>query len=140
MLSAMKHEMLFLNNFIWDIRNGQGKMPYPRRIRMYVDALDSFYESSRIIGLPANSLIYWMGPKDKRTCASCAYLFSHKVFSKKTLPCTPRAGATLCLTNCRDRLLVRIATLEQVIAVNEAGLTRGTHIKNLRKVKRDGHL
>jgi hypothetical protein len=24
--------------------------------------------------------------------------------------------------------------------VNEAGLTRGTHIKNLRKIKRDGHL
>jgi hypothetical protein len=49
-------------------------------------------------------------------------------------------GLKLHNSNCRDRLLVRIATLEQVIAVNEAGLTRGTHIKNLRKLKRDGHL
>ena len=138
MLSAMKHEMLFLNGFIHDIKNGTGKMPYPRRIKMYVDALDSFYESSRIIGLPANSLIYWMGPKDKRTCASCAYMFAHKVFTKKNLGAVPRSGFSLCLSNCRDRLLVRVVSLEQVIAVNEAGLSRSTHIKNLRKIKRDG--
>jgi hypothetical protein len=49
-------------------------------------------------------------------------------------------GLKLHNSNCRDRLLVRIATLEQVIAVNDAGLTRGTHIKNLRRIKRLGHL
>lgn len=137
---AIKHEMTFLNSFLADVVAGKGKMPYLRRASMYVRALTSFYESARVIGLPANSLIYWKGPNDKRTCPSCSYLFAHNPYTKKTLPTTPRSGLTICLTNCRDRLLIRRVAPEEVLAAQEAGLARGTHIANLRRVKREGHI
>ena len=137
---AVKHEMTFLNRFLADVVAGKGKMPYLRRASMYVRALTSFYESARVIALPANSLIYGKGPNDKRTCPSCSYMFAHNPFTKKTLPTTPRSGLTICLTNCRDRLLIRRVAPEEVIAAQEAGLSRGTHVRNLRRVKRDGHL
>lgn len=138
--SAMAHEMTFLNKFLSDVVAGRGKMPYEKRAEMYVRALTSFYESARVMALPATSIIRWSGPNDKRTCPSCAYLFAHNPFTKKTLPTTPRSGMTVCLTNCRDRLLIRRATPDEVLAVEKAGLTRGTHIKNLRKIKSQGHL
>ena len=137
---AIKHEMTYLNKFLADIIAGAGTMPYLKRASMYVRALTSFYESARVIGLPANSLIYWKGPNDKRTCPSCSYLFAHNPYTKKTLPTTPRSGLTICLTNCRDRLLIRRVAPEDVLAAQEAGLARGTHIRNLRRIKREGHL
>jgi hypothetical protein len=137
---AMRHEMTFLNRFIRDVRTGEGRMPYPRRARMYVDALQSFFDSGRVIGLPANVLIYWSGPNDKRTCASCAYLFAYHRFTKATLPTAPRSGLTLCLSNCRDKLLVRQEDPAKVVDVTHEGPTRETHIRNLRTIKRQGHL
>lgn len=140
LLGAMKHEMGFLNGFVGDVVTGGGRMPYHKRARMYVDAMRSFYDSGRVIAMPATSLFYWTGPNDKRTCPSCAYMFSYQVFSKKTLPTTPRSGLTLCLTNCRDKLLVRQSTPQKVLEVTERGPTRETHIRLLRKIKRDGNL
>jgi hypothetical protein len=138
LLGAMKHEMGFLNGFIGDVLTDSGRMPYPRRARMYVDALRAFYDSGRVIALPATSLIYWTGPNDHRTCASCAYMFAYQVFTKKTLPTVPRSGLTICLTHCRDKLLIRQASPEKVLEVTQRGPTRGTHIRNLRTIKRTG--
>lgn len=137
---AMAHEMRFLNDFVDDVVSGAGKMPYDRRARMYVQALESFYNSARVIALPANVLIYWKGPNDKRTCPSCSYLFAHNPYTKKSLPTAPRSGLTLCLTNCRDRLLIRRVSSEEVMDAQKAGLARSTHVRNLRRIKRQGHL
>lgn len=139
--SAMKHEMQFLNGMLDAIVDEDYVMPLPRRIGMYMDALESFFDSARVIGLPATAAIHWIIPKkDKRVCASCQYLAKHSPYSKRTLPTVPRSGATLCLTNCRDRLFVRIVDQAKALELMRESPTRGTHIKNLRKIKRLGHL
>lgn len=139
--SAMKHEMQFLNGMLDAIVDETYVMPLPRRIHMYVDALSSFYDSARVIGLPAMSAISWITPKkDGKVCASCEYLAAHSPYSKKTLPTVPRSGATICLTNCRDRLLVRVIEPAEAVKLHQSSPTRATHIKKLRKIKQLGHL
>ena len=139
--SAMQHEMRFLNGMLDAIVDETYVMPLPKRIGMYVDALESFYDSARVIGLPATAAIHWIIPKkDKRVCASCLYLSEHSPYGKRSLPTVPRTGATLCLTNCRDRLFVRIVSQDRAMELHESSPTRGTHIRNLRRIKRIGHL
>ena len=137
--SAMQHEMRFLNGFIEAVTEQTYKMPLDRRTRMYVDALESFYDSARVIGLPATSVFRWTGKKDKRVCESCQYLKDHNPYHKKQLPTTPRSGLTVCLTNCRDRLLVRVVGSTEALRVLSEGPTRGEHIKKLRAIKRKHH-
>lgn len=138
--SAMTHEMRFLNGFMRAVDEGSWKMPLPRRVKMYVRTLEAFYDSARVIGLPATVMMHWIGENDERTCLGCKYLFEHSPYTKKTLPTVPRAGLTPCLSNCRDKLLIRQSTSEAVISRTEDSLTRETHIKNLRRIKSKGHL
>lgn len=137
--SAMAHEMTFFNGFLGSLVEGTGKMPPLRRIEMYVDALTSFYESARVIGLPNTVLLWWSGPHDKRSCAGCRFLREESPFTKFTLPTTPRAGMTPCLSNCRDRILVRRAGIDEVAAtVKAAKYTRAGFMATLRRIKRTG--
>lgn len=139
--SAMQHEMRFLNKMVKAILEGTYRMPLERRINMYVDALQSFYESARVIGLPLTTEIRWHGPSDKRTCLGCQYLFEHSPYTKITLPTTPRSGLTPCLTNCRDRLWIRRVGPEEAQKITEGSqFPRAKHIENLRTIKRTGHL
>lgn len=138
--SAMQHEMRFLNGMIRAVVEHTWKMPLPRRIRMYVDALESFYDNARILGLPPLTKIHWIVPrKDSRVCHSCRYLAHHSPYSKKTLPTVPRSGLTICLTNCRDRLLLRMVDQDEALRLHQNSPTRGTHIRKLRKIKQQGH-
>lgn len=139
--SAMQHEMRFLNRFMEAVTEQTYKMPLPRRVQMYVDALESFYDNARVVGMPATAAFWWIGKKDKRVCASCEYMHRHSPFHKQTLPTVPRSGATICLTHCRDKLLMRIVGQDRALAVlNGSRYTRAGHIRNLREIKRLGAL
>lgn len=139
--SAMQHEMRFLNGMLAAVIEETWVMPLPRRVKMYADALESFYDSARVMGLPANISVHWLlRHRDEKVCPSCWYLDEHSPYSKKTLPTTPRSGLTICLTNCRCRLLLRIVEQDKALALMQASPTRGTHIKRLRKIKKQGHL
>lgn len=139
--SAMAHEMRFLNKFIAAVESGDYKMPLERRTEMYVRALESFYDSARVIGLPATSVLRWTGKRDKKVCASCVYLHKHNPYHKKTLPTVPRAGLTICLTNCRDRLLVRVVDPAKALEVLQGSkYTRDGHVRNLLEIKRTREL
>lgn len=139
--SAVQHEMRFLNGFLNAIIDETYVMPLNRRVKMYLDALSSFYESARVIAFPTNTLMWWKGPHDKRTCLSCAYLFENSPYTKLTLPTTPRSGLTICLTNCRDHLFVRRIAPEKVQVLMEGAIPkRDAYIRKLRKIKREGRL
>ena len=139
--SATKHEVTFLNRYVKAVVNREGVMPYHQRTQMYVNALKSFYESARVIGLPATVAIHWKGKHDERTCDGCKYLAAWSPYTKRLLPTVPRAGATPCLTNCRDSLLIRNVSPQKIQAIEDAHrYTRGGHIKNLREIKRTGEM
>jgi hypothetical protein len=139
--SAMAHETTYLNRFLTALVEDTTTMPPLRRIGMYVDALGSFYESGRLIGLPESVLLWWAGPNDKRSCAGCRFLHEQGPYTKFTLPTTPRAGLTPCLTHCRDRILVRRAGIEEVAATAKAArYTREGFIAALRRIKKTGKM
>lgn len=138
--SAMQHEMRFLNGMLRAVDEESYVMPLPRRVQMYVRSLESFYDSARVIGLPATVIMHWSDSHDERTCVGCEYLFEHSPYTKKTLPTVPRAGMTPCLTNCRQRLVIRQSTPEKVVALTNKSKSRATHIRNLRKLKAKGSL
>jgi hypothetical protein len=138
---AMQHEMQYLNGFMDTVVEGGGTMPYDRRLGMYADSLLSFYESARVISLPVNTVLHWIGSRDARTCPGCGYLMDNSPYTKLGLPTVPGAGLVSCLTNCRCRLLARRVTPEESRRIEEAAkFTRGTHIKHLRRLKAVGHL
>lgn len=134
---AVTHEMRYLNRFLTAVVDGTWKMPLEQRVRMYVNTLTAFYESARVISLPATSLIRWSGPDDKKTCASCAYLFENNDYTKASLPGVPRSGISLCLSNCRDRLLIRRSTPEKVLKLTQESKTRQQHLAALQRIKRE---
>ena len=133
--SAMQHEMRFLNKFMAAVTAQDYSMPLARRTKMYADALESFYDSARVIGMPDTTVARWTGKKDKKVCKSCAYLKKHNPYHKSRLPTTPRSGLTICLTNCRDRLLLRVVDLETSLREQARKPTRETMIRHLRKLK-----
>lgn len=134
--SAMQHEMRYLNGFIDAVVHETYKMPVDRRVKMYASTLDSFYESARLIALPSTVLIHWVGPNDKKTCDGCRFLFEQSPFTKYSLPCVPKNGSTACLSNCRDKLFVRVATPGEVRNVLESHeYTRDGYIRKLRDLK-----
>ena len=135
--SAMQHETRFLNKFMTAIVDETYKMPLPRRVEMYVNALSGFYQSARVISLPESTLIRWTGPHDKKTCASCRWLFDNNPYTKYTLPVTPKSGATICLTNCRDRLTIRRVGLNEARARTK-GQIRESLARKLQRIKKTG--
>ena len=133
--SAMQHEMRFLNRFVDAITRQDYTMPLRRRTEMYADALESFYDSARVIGMPTNTLVRWTGPRDKSSCESCKYIRAQNPFHKNRLPATPRSGLTRCLTNCRDRLVLRAVDLQTAIREQVRRPTREQMIRHLRRLK-----
>lgn len=137
--SAMTHEMRFLNGFVQAVVDETYRIPLPQRVQMYVKTLKSFYDSARVIALPVDVVIHWSGPVDDRKCPSCVYLQKHSPYTKLSLPCVPRDGTTICLFNCRDKLVIRRAkTAKQAVDVTMAGRTRKQYIDTLRRIKVKG--
>jgi len=140
--SAIRHEMGFFNRLLDAIVTGDFVMPIPRRVKMYVTAMESFYDSARVIALPNNTIIYWTGPgvKAGTACPSCLFLFENSPYTTANLPTTPRSGMTMCITACRDWLYIRRVPPKQAKEVLDgAKYTRSGLIAKLRKIKRVGH-
>lgn len=134
--SATRQEMGYLNKFLDAIVEDDYTMPLVQRVMLYVKTLRSFYESARVIALPEQCVLHWVGPHDTKSCAGCKYLFEHSPYTKFTIPSVPAAGVTSCISACRDRILVRAATLAEVQQVGTSSkYTREGHLRNLRALK-----
>jgi hypothetical protein len=137
--TAMTHETRYLNGFLTAVVEESGTMSLDRRLGMYIDTMESFFDSARVIALPAQSLIYWVGPGDKRTCPGCRYMFERGPFTKFNLPTTPRAGVTACISNCRDRLFVRSAPLKEITERESEMPDRDAMLARLKRIKLAGY-
>jgi hypothetical protein len=109
--SAVREELKYWNTFLDEV--ARGDVPDARaraRFRDYLKALRFMYEGARIQGVPDNVLLYWMGPRDERRCPGCVFLTERSPFTKDNIPAVPRDGTTRCLTHCRHRIVVRVAS------------------------------
>lgn len=134
--SAFTHEMRFFNNFLDQISSGEVTLPQiDNRIEMYLNAVRGVYDSGRVIGSHPNSLIYWVYNPEAHHCMSCLYLRDHSPYTKRTIPTTPRAGATECLSNCKCHLRIQIADAELVKQIDSKAISRSAHLTYLNQLK-----
>ncbi len=105
--SALKQELKYLRKFLEDISSEAGRMAYLKRWQMYVNTLDHIFWAGKVSVIPAGFVIDWVVDSRAERCDSCKFLKMHSPYTIETLPTTPRAGMTICLSNCKCRLRVR---------------------------------
>jgi len=111
---ARSHDYKFLRKFADDIVAGRGKMSYMDRADMYVQSIDGIFDAGRVDGYPNEStLVYWELSSAEH-CGDCIDLAMRSPFTPKTLPTTPRAGNTKCLSNCKCNLRIRYQRPEKI--------------------------
>lgn len=104
---ARSSEYKFLNKFADDMIAGKGSMSYEDRASMYIDSIDSTFDAGRVDAYPnEGTKIYWeLSPSEN--CGDCIDLAMNSPYTPDTLPTTPRAGGTMCLSRCNCHLRVR---------------------------------
>jgi GNAT superfamily N-acetyltransferase len=96
---ARRQEWRYLNSFMEDLANGTLKMSAEDRLGLYKQTVDSFFWAGRVDGMPKETLIYWrLGAAEH--CADCLDFAAGSPYTRETLPSTPRAGDSACLSNC----------------------------------------
>ena len=135
--SAFKNEMKYFNRFLDQaLSTNMSPGQIDHRVSMYMSAVRGVYESGRVIGSHPDSLIYWVYSPEAHHCSSCIYLRDHSPYTKKTLPTTPRTGATECLTNCKCHLRIVISDPDIVKQVNSKSISRNSHLNRLAQLKK----
>lgn len=136
LVSAKQQELGYLRRFLDEIRRGKVKGTVERRVEMYTDTLYSMMMAARVVSTAPNTVIRWEDKHDARECASCKYLARNSPYTKYSLPTQPRAGDTLCLSNCRCVLDLREVTSSEFEAVQRRQRDKSYHKRQLDSIKR----
>ena len=100
---ATQAEMKYATQFGDDIVNGRLRMPRVKRAELYAQTLDGVGWNAMIEKFPNSVRIQWvLGTAEH--CKDCIALASSGPYTKWTLPTTPRAGGTRCVSNCKCKL------------------------------------
>jgi hypothetical protein len=105
--SFRRSENKFLNKFMGAIVADKLVMDRYERAKMYVDTIKTVFDHGRVEGAPPWVTIYWVPSRGAQHCPDCLILAVNSPYTKKTLPTTPRAGDTRCLSNCKCHLMIR---------------------------------
>lgn len=97
----------FLRNFMNAIASEKLVIDRYERAKMYVDTVKTLFDHARVEAAPEWVKIYWMPTRGARHCLDCLELAVNSPYTKETLPTTPRAGDTKCLSNCQCHLMLR---------------------------------
>lgn len=101
--AKMARQQAFARQFARDIAEGipqeRGRMPVGQRAQLYGNALDGAFNAGAVDGGTEGELIYWrLGGGDH--CEDCPVLAISGPYTRNTLPTYPRAGETVCRSNC----------------------------------------
>jgi hypothetical protein len=133
--TASKHEMIYFNKLLDEIAAGRQRGSIEDRLKAYSEAMQHVFYAGRIMGTPSNHLVDWTGPNDRATCKSCRFLIEKSPYTKLTIPSTPGSGDTLCLHNCRCRLLVREVKPKVFETVNVRQRSKNWYSEKLIRIK-----
>jgi len=109
---AVREELGYWHRFLDEIRRGEvTERRLGERLEDYVRSIRFMFEAARVQAMPDNVLLHWVGPKktDPNICEGCQLMMEWTPFTKETIPAVPRDGSTPCLSNCRHRIVVRVA-------------------------------
>lgn len=147
--SIVRHEFRYLRKLLDAMIRGRERLPATadagdwlgpglspvRRLANYAEAARSTFSSGRVLHLPGDVLLYWTISRGEN-CPDCLHLQRLSPFTPRTLPTTPRAGATRCLHNCRCRITVRQATVTKVAATARKNQSPEYVLRKLRQARR----
>lgn len=146
--SAAEEEIGYWKNFMRDLRRGDvpdaddeerlptRKMVKQRRLKMYVDSLDAIYAAGQVRGMPEElHIVNWIFGHAEH-CPECIYLEMHSPYTKESLPTTPRAGTTRCLTNCKCRIVIQRVPREVYLEVKKKQKTKQHHLRQLERSRK----
>lgn len=133
--SIYAHEMRYFSKFLAAMQPEASKAGLERRIDAYVKTTTSIYDNARVLGMPLNTIIHWVLGFAEH-CPDCELLRRYSPYTKHTLPTTPRAGSTRCLTNCKCRLVVRFVEPAEVERVGNQNLSRKSTLEYLRRQRK----
>jgi len=147
---AVREELGYWQLFMEEVQRRKGRESFDearvwQRFENYVKALRFMYESARIVSLPPQVLLYWMGPKPNdpkqkgRICPGCVYMMERSPFTKATIPAVPRDGSTSCLTNCRHRVVMRVAHPIDVQKREQTLPKRKMMVESLKRIQEADH-
>ena len=105
--SFRRSENQYLRKFMQAIAAEKLKLDKYRRLKMYVDTVETVFDHARTEAAPPWVEIYWVVTRGANNCKDCLDLAMNSPYDKKTLPCSPRDGSTACLSRCRCRLMIR---------------------------------
>lgn len=132
--SAWQHEARYFARFFDDIVRDKSRTNVYRRIDMYVDTINSIYHAGVVRATPVDTIWHWiLHPAEH--CDGCKLLAKYSPYTKFTLPTTPKAGATQCLSNCKCLLRPVRARPGEVERVAKRNLANSTMLKRLAKLK-----
>jgi hypothetical protein len=132
---ALAQEMVYFNKLLRQIEAGTFSGDLRSRLAAYADSMKHVFYAGRVMGTPTGMIIDWISPMDRNTCRSCAFLFRHSPYTKKTLPTTPRAGDTLCLNRCRCRLVMRDVGIVEFMRIERIQPRKSVYAKKLKDIK-----
>lgn len=133
--SAWKDEQKYFNRFLKDISRGESVVRSSKRIEAYAAALRSVFDSSKVLQQPEGYLLYWVMESDI-PCEDCKLLHKLSPYTKWTIPTTPKAGRTRCLTRCYCKIRMEKASrvdLEKAESRNKSAKELLKKLKSNRK-------
>jgi len=135
--TAINAELRYWKKLLDDAKTGKlSSRNAQRRVRMYADTVRSVYDAARVLATPANVLLVWVTRGDNKICDSCKYMASKSPFTKQTIPVVPRDGSSICLSNCRCRLVIKNVDYDKWEKRNKQLPKKETMLKDLAKIKK----
>lgn len=129
--NVFSREQKYFNKFLDAVIKGESLSKTKVRVRNYANAIRSVFESSKVLQLPDQSLIHWV-LQSSNPCSECRLLKRLSPFTAETLPTTPKAGSTRCLSNCWCRLRVVKAKPAEILSVSRKNKSAEYLLKKLR--------
>lgn len=132
-------EQVYFNKFLDSLIKGESWKKARVRIKNYSNAIRSIYESSRVLQLPDNVVLHWV-LQSSNPCLDCRLLHRLSPFTKFTLPTTPKAGSTRCLSYCYCKIRVvsaKPSEVQRVARKNKSAAATLRKLKQNRKKKKN---
>lgn len=131
----LRKEFDFWKKFTQDVQKQAGKLPYQRRVEMYVQALSSVYHTARVLEVPPQTLFFWK-TEPAEHCVHCLYLARKGPYTRANLPTVPAAGDTQCKSNCKCRIIARQVPLQEYWKVSRNAPSRQELLREMNAIAR----
>lgn len=136
---AANEEVGYLAKF-WHDWNLVSDSQKTYRLGAYSRTLDAFFTAGKVAAttsgdLYGNYVYRWIINHRAEHCPGCVYLADVGTFTRENLPCTPRDGATKCLSNCKCSVEIEKVSQQEYYNVIKKSVPKRVHLQRLISLK-----